>query len=135
MSFFHLSLICVYACVLLVWVARHFVTSRTYRATPLLTPRDPAYKGDPPLVSVLIPAKDEEASIRDCVLSVLTQNYRKIEVLVDEPGVGRSKADAPEIDGVVHFEVDGEVTGGNIGEFAEVLIDRADEHDLYGKLQ
>jgi len=60
---------------------------------------------------------------------------RRIEVLIDAPGVGRSKADAPEIDGVVHFEVDGEGTGGKVGEFAEVWIDRADEHDLYGKLQ
>jgi ribosomal protein S12 methylthiotransferase len=54
---------------------------------------------------------------------------RKIEVLVDEPGVGRSKADAPEIDGLVRFK------GGKSGEFAEVLIDRADEHDLYGRMQ
>jgi ribosomal protein S12 methylthiotransferase len=54
---------------------------------------------------------------------------RKIAVLIDEPGVGRSKADAPEIDGVVRFK------GGRAGEFAQVLIDRADEHDLYGRLQ
>jgi len=54
---------------------------------------------------------------------------RKIEVLIDEPGIGRSKADAPEIDGVVRFK------GGKSGELAEVLIDRADEHDLYGRLQ
>jgi ribosomal protein S12 methylthiotransferase len=54
---------------------------------------------------------------------------RKIEVLIDEPGVGRSQADAPEIDGVVRF------AGGKSGEFADVLIDRADEHDLYGRLQ
>ena len=52
-----------------------------------------------------------------------------IQVIVDEPGVGRSKADAPEIDGVVRFK------GGRPGEFANVLIDRADEHDLYGRLQ
>ena len=52
-----------------------------------------------------------------------------IQVIVDEPGVGRSKADAPEIDGVVRFK------GGRAGEFASVLIDRADEHDLYGRLQ
>ena len=50
-------------------------------------------------------------------------------VLVDAPGVGRSKADAPEIDGVVRFE------GARAGEFARVLVDRADEHDLYGRLQ
>ena len=54
---------------------------------------------------------------------------KRIQVLVDEPGVGRSKADAPEIDGVVRFK------GGKSGEFAHVLIDRADEHDLYGRLQ
>jgi ribosomal protein S12 methylthiotransferase len=49
------------------------------------------------------------------------------KVLVDEPGVGRSPADAPDIDGVVHFE------GGKAGEFAQVRIERADEHDLYGR--
>jgi ribosomal protein S12 methylthiotransferase len=56
-----------------------------------------------------------------------------IAVLVDEPGIGRSSADAPEIDGVVRFE--GGKAGGKPGEFAQVFIDRADEHDLYGRLQ
>jgi len=51
---------------------------------------------------------------------------RRLRVLIDEPGVGRTMGDAPEIDGVVHFK------GGKSGEFADVLIDRADEHDLYG---
>jgi ribosomal protein S12 methylthiotransferase len=54
---------------------------------------------------------------------------KKLRVIVDVPGTGRSSADAPEIDGVVHFK------GGKAGEFAEVLIDRADEHDLFGRLQ
>ena len=54
---------------------------------------------------------------------------RTVKVLVDEPGVGRSSADAPEIDGVVRFD------GGKPGEFRDVTIDRADEHDLYGRLQ
>jgi ribosomal protein S12 methylthiotransferase len=52
---------------------------------------------------------------------------KKLEVLIDDPGVGRSKADAPEIDGVVKFQ------GGKPGDFAEVLIERSDEHDLYGR--
>jgi ribosomal protein S12 methylthiotransferase len=52
-----------------------------------------------------------------------------IDVLVDEPGVGRSQADAPEIDGVVRFE------GGKSGEFARVLVTRSDEHDLFGRRQ
>jgi len=54
---------------------------------------------------------------------------KTLRVLVDEPGIGRSSADAPEIDGVVHFK------GGKAGEFRHVTIDRADEHDLYGRLQ
>jgi len=52
---------------------------------------------------------------------------RTLKVLIDEPGVGRSSADAPEIDGVVRFK------GGKSGEFADVLIERADEHDLHGR--
>jgi len=54
---------------------------------------------------------------------------KTLTVLVDSPGVGRSQADAPEIDGVVRFD------GGKAGEFRKVLLDRADEHDLYGALQ
>ena len=54
---------------------------------------------------------------------------KPLTVLVDAPGVGRSRADAPEIDGLVRFK------GAKSGEFAEVLIDRADEHDLYGRMQ
>jgi len=54
---------------------------------------------------------------------------KTVRVLVDGPGVGRSSADAPEIDGVVRFQ------GGKAGEFRDVTIDRADAHDLYGRLQ
>jgi ribosomal protein S12 methylthiotransferase len=54
---------------------------------------------------------------------------KTVRVLVDEPGVGRSSADAPEIDGIVHFR------GGKAGEFRDVLIERADAHDLFGRLQ
>ncbi len=50
------------------------------------------------------------------------------KVIVDAPGIGRSMADAPEIDGVVKFK------GGKTGEFAEVRIERSDEHDLFGRL-
>jgi ribosomal protein S12 methylthiotransferase len=55
---------------------------------------------------------------------------KRIKVLVDGPGVGRSSADAPEIDGVVRFG------GKNFqsGEFVQVMIERSDEHDLFGRL-
>ena len=50
------------------------------------------------------------------------------KVILDAPGIGRSSADAPEIDGVVRFK------GGKTGEFAEVFIERSDKHDLHGRL-
>ena len=53
---------------------------------------------------------------------------KRLKVLVDAPGVGRSAADAPEIDGTVRFK------GGKAGEFAQVLIERAGAHDLHGRL-
>jgi ribosomal protein S12 methylthiotransferase len=53
---------------------------------------------------------------------------RKMQVIVDQPGVGRSMADAPEIDGVVKFN------GGKAGDLVYVSIDRADAHDLFGSL-
>jgi len=52
-------------------------------------------------------------------------------VLVDAPGVGRSSADAPEIDGLVYF---GRKSTAKTGQFADVLIERAGEHDLHGRL-
>jgi ribosomal protein S12 methylthiotransferase len=52
---------------------------------------------------------------------------KTFKVLIDEPGVGRSSADAPDIDGVVRFN------GGKAGEFVQVRIERADEHDLHGR--
>jgi ribosomal protein S12 methylthiotransferase len=54
---------------------------------------------------------------------------RTLQVLVDGPGVGRSMADAPEIDGVVRFK------GGRAGEFLNIQVERADAHDLFGSIR
>jgi ribosomal protein S12 methylthiotransferase len=50
---------------------------------------------------------------------------------VDEEGgaTGRSKADAPEIDGEVHLRDAG---GLKLGDIVRVKIEDSDEHDLYG---
>jgi ribosomal protein S12 methylthiotransferase len=53
---------------------------------------------------------------------------RTLKVLVDQPGAGRSAADAPEIDGVVRFK------GGKSGEFVNIRIERASAHDLFGRI-
>ncbi len=63
---------------------------------------------------------------------------RSIQVLVDEVGadgaaVARSAADAPEIDGVVHIaRADGAAL--RPGQFVQVTVERADEHDLYARV-
>jgi ribosomal protein S12 methylthiotransferase len=50
---------------------------------------------------------------------------------VDEEGgaTGRSKADAPDIDGEVHLR---DTKGLSPGDIIPVLIEDADEHDLFG---
>jgi ribosomal protein S12 methylthiotransferase len=60
---------------------------------------------------------------------------RTLRVLVDAVegtrAMGRSAADAPEIDGVVHIEG---VRGLKVGDFADVRITRSDVHDLWGRV-
>jgi len=59
---------------------------------------------------------------------------RTLRVLVDAVegtrAVGRSAADAPEIDGVVHIEG---ARGLKAGEFADIRITKSDVHDLWGR--
>ena len=55
-----------------------------------------------------------------------------VEILIDEVdeqgAIGRSSADAPEIDGKVYLEG---VTGLNPGDFVEAQVNAADEYDLW----
>jgi ribosomal protein S12 methylthiotransferase len=57
-------------------------------------------------------------------------------VLIDEVGptvaIGRTAADAPEIDGVVYVRKGRREIG--VGEFVDVAITSAEEHDLHGRL-
>ena len=57
---------------------------------------------------------------------------RTLTILVDEVGsdgaIGRSAADAPEIDGLVHIKQGKSLKAG---EFAQVRVTRADSHDLW----
>lgn len=53
-----------------------------------------------------------------------------IDTITDQGGIGRSSADAPEIDGQVY------VTSSQplqTGEFVDVIIEDADDYDMYGK--
>jgi ribosomal protein S12 methylthiotransferase len=52
-----------------------------------------------------------------------------IDHLTPRGALGRSSADAPEIDGLVHVTTRRKLA---VGDFIEVRIERADEHDLFG---
>ena len=54
-----------------------------------------------------------------------------VDVIEDGIAVARSKADAPEIDGLVHIQ-NGEQAGLRVGQFVDVEITDCDEHDLFG---
>lgn len=58
---------------------------------------------------------------------------REVLVLIDEideeGAIGRSMADAPEIDGAVYLN--GE-TGVKVGDIVKVKVEHADEYDLWG---
>jgi ribosomal protein S12 methylthiotransferase len=54
-----------------------------------------------------------------------------VDLLEGELAIGRSMADAPEIDGLVQVQ-DGQRMGLRPGQFVDVRILGADEHDLFG---
>ena len=58
-----------------------------------------------------------------------------IDVLIDEVdqegAIGRSKADAPEIDGMVYLNDEVDLVPGQM---VQVVVEHADEHDLWGRL-
>jgi ribosomal protein S12 methylthiotransferase len=60
---------------------------------------------------------------------------KTLAVLIDESGekgaVGRSNADAPQIDGAVHIN---KSKGLKPGDLVQVRVTRSDAHDLYGEI-
>lgn len=73
--------------------------------------------------------KQQAISARRLKRKVGTRQQILIDEITPQGGKGRSKADAPDIDGTVH------VTSRRplrVGEFAQVKIERADAYDLHG---
>lgn len=54
-----------------------------------------------------------------------------VDAIEDGIAVARSKADAPEIDGLVHIQ-NAEEARLRVGQFVDVEITESDDHDLYG---
>ena len=54
-----------------------------------------------------------------------------VDAIEDGIAVARSRADAPEIDGLVHIQ-NADAAGLRVGDFVDVEITDSDEHDLFG---
>ena len=77
------SVLWVYALVVAIWPIRWLVLEIVLRRQRTLTPGSPRYdQAEPPLVSAILPAKDEEANLADCLSSVSRQTYPNLEILV-----------------------------------------------------
>ena len=77
------TILIVYAATIAIWPVRHAVLWWIFRSLDRLSPRSPRYiQPDPPLVSAIIPARDEEATLAECLASVCAQTYPNLEILV-----------------------------------------------------
>lgn len=88
------TILIVYACLAAIWPIRLVVVLVVERSLDYLTPRSPRFSADPPLVSAIIPAKDEEGTLADCLRTVCAQSYPRLEILVVDD---RSTDATPEI--------------------------------------
>jgi len=85
----------IYIAAVAIWPVRYLVVSWAARKLDILTPDSPRFKQpDPPLITAIIPAKDEEISLPGCLQSVLTQDYPHLEILIVDD---RSNDRTPEI--------------------------------------
>ncbi|WP_435008529.1 glycosyltransferase [Tundrisphaera lichenicola] len=73
----------IYAALIAIWPIRHLVLSWAFPKLDYLGPDSGRFEApDPPLVSAIIPAKDEEATIAECLASVQAQSYPNLEILI-----------------------------------------------------
>lgn len=65
------------------WSIRVRDLIQTWRKVPNIEPDKPVDLSEsPPLISVIVPAHNEEAAIEDCIRSVLAQDYPRLELIV-----------------------------------------------------
>src|SRR4051812_28207481 len=93
------TLLCAYAAIIAIWPIRQVVLWWVYRTLPILTPESARFAPEnPPLVTAIIPAKDEEATLGACLSSVRSQSYPNLEILVvDDRSTDATAAIAREV--------------------------------------
>ena len=79
----YLTLLVAAVLVLLVWALRHLTLSGISRAQDTLRPEDSfPLPEEPPKVSIVVPAKDEQDNIAECIATLLAQDYPNFEIIV-----------------------------------------------------
>jgi chlorobactene glucosyltransferase len=77
------SVLWIYAVIVAIWPIRWFVLEIVLRRQTILTSEAPQYdQTEAPLVSAILPAKDEEVNLADCLSSVSRQTYPNLEIVV-----------------------------------------------------
>jgi glycosyltransferase involved in cell wall biosynthesis len=83
MSGIEATLLWIYAAIVAIWPIRLLVLTLILRRQRFLDERSPGFREpEPPLVSAILPAKDEEAYLPDCLASIRAQSYPNLEILV-----------------------------------------------------
>ena len=73
----------IYLVIIAIWPIRLIVLAVILRRQELLSAASPRFNGTvAPRVLAIIPAKDEEANLADCLLSVSRQTYPNLEILI-----------------------------------------------------
>ncbi|MFO0959772.1 MAG: glycosyltransferase [Isosphaeraceae bacterium] len=77
------ALLIAYGVIVATWIVRHIVITITRRRLDILSLGSPRYRADdPPPVTALIPARDEQDSLPACLATVRTQTYPNLEIVV-----------------------------------------------------
>jgi cellulose synthase/poly-beta-1,6-N-acetylglucosamine synthase-like glycosyltransferase len=89
----------IYAALIAIWPIRHLVLTWALPKLDYLNPRSPRFdQPAPPLVSAIIPAKDEQDTLADCLDTVRSQSYPNLEILiVDDRSTDRTAEIARDI--------------------------------------
>ena len=98
MSGLEIAILWVYAGMIAIWPVRLLVLAIILKRQEFLDSGSPRYdRPDAPLVSAILPAKDEESNIHGCLTSVCRQTYPNLEVLVvDDRSTDQTNAIAQE---------------------------------------
>ncbi len=96
------TILWIYAATAAIWPIRLVVVTIFERLFDYLTPDSPRTRpDDAPLVTAIVPAKDEESTLADCLRTVCAQSYPRLEILVVDdrstdatPAIARSFAES-----------------------------------------